>query len=154
MIKKKYSIAEHDFVVEWADRWFQLNQLLWDLFRFHETPSPPPLTEIQELKYQGLRCWFIDHELQFIPFWQDFWESLHPGDKETADIMNADDIIETLSSFCYHPENLYRLVYGLGIQSEIDHWLPNEERAWKKMLDLTQISCLVTAFTHWIDEGK
>ena len=64
------------------------------------------------------------------------------------------DIIETLSSFCYHPENLYRLVYGLGIQSEIDHWLPNEERTLKKMMDLTQISCLVTAFTHWIDEGK
>ena len=78
-------------------------------------------------------------------------ELLHPGNGETADIMNADDIddiIETLSSFCYQPENLYRLAYGLGIQSEIDHWLPNEDQAWKKTMDLTQISCLVTAFTQ------
>ena len=66
--KKQYSTAECNFVVEWADRWFQFNQLLYDLFKFNETPSPPPPTEVVELNYQSLR-WFIDHEPQVIPLW-------------------------------------------------------------------------------------
>ncbi len=52
--RKQYSTAECDFVVEWADRWFQLNQLLYDLFKFNETPSPPP-PKVVELNYQSLR---------------------------------------------------------------------------------------------------
>ncbi|MFC1907105.1 hypothetical protein ACFLW8_03360 [Chloroflexota bacterium] len=148
-MEKQYSTAECDFAIEWADRWFQLNQLLWDLFRFDETPSPPPPTENQELKYQDLHLWFINHEPQFTPLWRDFWESLHAGEKGAADVMTADGYVEILSSFCYHPQNLHHLVCKLGIQNEMDRWLPNEEKAWKKMMDLTQISHLVKAFSHW-----
>jgi len=55
LITKKYPVIEHNFVYDWADRWFQLGILLLDLFRFDETPSPPPPTEIEEINYQNLR---------------------------------------------------------------------------------------------------
>ena len=75
MITKKYSAIEQNFVYDWADRWFQLGSLLWGLFRFDETPSPPPPTEVEEINYQNLRFWLVDHEAQFIPLWRDFYES-------------------------------------------------------------------------------
>lgn len=37
-----------------------MGTLLLDLFRFDETPSPPPPTEIEEINYQNLRFWFVD----------------------------------------------------------------------------------------------
>jgi len=60
LAKKRYSALEGELVFQWVDRWFQLGRLLLDLFRFDETPSPPPPTEIDEINYQGLRFWFID----------------------------------------------------------------------------------------------
>jgi hypothetical protein len=37
--------------------------------------SPPPPTFIQEIEYQRLRFWLIDHQAQFIPLWREFYES-------------------------------------------------------------------------------
>mgnify|MGYP001030301416 CR=1 FL=1 len=165
--KKQYSTAESDFIVEWADRWFQLNQLLYDLFKFDETPSPPPPKEPEELNYQSLRRWFIDCESQIMPLWREFWGSLDwpsllDDEQEITENLDAvdgilrniftDEFIEVFSSFFYDPENLFWLICGLGIQSRMDIWLPNEELAWKKMTELLQISNLVVAFVHWIQE--
>ncbi len=66
-----------------------MGQLIFDLVGTYEPPwSPPPPTNVDEIKYQSLRLWFIDHEPQFIPLWRDFYESqdwaLHPGNAESA----------------------------------------------------------------------
>ena len=155
MITKKYSAVDQNFVYDWADRWFQLNTLLLDLFGSDETPSPPPPTEIDEINYQNLRFWLIDHEAQFIPLWRDFYDAqdwaLHLGDEEIADMPDAEKYIENPFFFCYRPENLYRLVQGLGIQSGIDIWEPSEHWSWEVTMKLLDMSKRVVEFFKWID---
>ena len=155
MITKKYSQTEHNFVSKWADKWFQLVTLILDLFRFDETPSPPPPTEIEELNYQSLRFWFIDHEAQFIPLWRDFYElqdwALHPGDEEIADMPDAEEYIENPFLCCYRPENIYRLVQELGIQSGIDIWEPSDHLSWEVTIHLLHMSKRVVEFFNWMN---
>jgi len=155
LITKKYSAIDQKFVYDWADRWFQLGTLLLDLFRFDETPSPPPPAEIEEINYQNLRFWLIDHEAQFIPLWRDFYNAqdwtLHPGDEEIADIPDAEEYIENPFFFCYRPENLYRLIQELGIQSGIDIWEPSEHWSWEVTMKLLDMSKRVVEFFKWID---
>ena len=157
MIEKKYSAKEHEFVFEWVDRWFQLGQLIFDLVGTDESPwSPPPPTDVDEIKYQSLHLWFIDHEPQFTLLWKDFYDSqdwaLHLGDDEIADMPDADKYIENPFFFCYRPENLYRLVRELDIQSGIDMWEPSRHRAWTAALDLLQMDHRVVEFFKWIDD--
>ena len=140
MAKKRYSAFEGELVFQWVDRWFQLGRLLWDLFRFDETPSPPPPTEIDGINYQGLRFWFIDHESQFRPLWRDFYRSqdwvLRPDGDLIAEIRDAEYVLENAFFCWYGPENLYQLVHALDIQSGIDIWEPSEHRAWTAMMRL------------------
>lgn len=156
MIKKQYSATEHKFVFQWVDRWFQLGRLLWDLFRFDKTPSPPPPTELDEINYQELRFWFIDHESQFRPLWRDFYKSqdwaLHPGGDLIAEIRDAEYVLDKVIFCWYGPENLFRLVYALDIQSGIDIWEPSEHRAWTAMMDLLRMDTTIVEFYEWIDE--
>ena len=157
MIEKRYLVKEHDLVFEWVDRWFQLVQLIFDLVGTDEPPwSPPPPTDLDEIKYQSLRFWFINHEPQFVPLWRDFYESqdwaLRPGDDEIADMPDADKYIENPFFFCYRPENLCRLVRELDIQSGIDMWEPSRHRAWTAALELLQMDHRVIEFFKWIDD--
>ena len=157
MASKRYSVTEHDFVYDWVDRWFQLITLIYDLIGTDEPPwSPPPPTDLDEISYQRLRLWFINHEAQFKPIWRDFYESqdwaLHPGDDELVDMPDADKCIENPFFFYYHPENLYRLVQELDIQSGIDIWEPSRHRAWTVAVELLQIGKRVVEFFEWIDD--
>lgn len=155
MIKGQYLAKERQFVFQWADRWFQLVSLIYDLIRTDRSPkSPPPPTELDEINYQSLRFWFIDHEEQFKHLWKDFYESqdwaLHPGDDELADIPDADKYLENPFFFCYGPENLYQLVRELDIQSGIDLWEPSAHRAWTAAKELLQMGKRVVEFHDWI----
>ena len=157
MIEKKYSDTEREFVFQWVDRWFQLVSLIYDLIRTDRLPpSPPPPTELDEINYQSLRFWFIDHETQFIPLWRDFYEAqdwaLHPGDDELADLPDAEEYLKNPFFFCYRPESLYRLVQELDIQSGIDLWEPSEHRAWTAAMELLRMDKRVVEFFKWIDE--
>jgi len=111
-----------------------LGFLICDLVRTGRSPPSSPPTELDEIHYQRLRFWLIDHEPQFIPLWRDFYNAqgraLHPDDDELAHIPDADKYLENPFFFCYKPENLYRLVKELDMQSGIDIWEPSEHRAW------------------------
>jgi len=131
--------------------------LIIDLFATDEQPwLPPPPTDLDEIKYQNLRFWFIDHEPQFIPLWRVFYESqdwaLQPGDTEIADMPDADKYIENPFFLYYRPENLYRLVQELDIQSGIDLWEPSQQRAWTAAIELLQIDGRVVEFFNWVRE--
>ena len=157
LIEKRYSLAEREFVFQWVDRWFQLVSLIYDLIRHDRSPpSPPPPTELDEINYQSLRFWFIDHEEQFKPLWKDFYESqdwaLQPGDDDIMDMPDADKYLENPFFFCYRPENLYRLVRELDMQSGIDLWEPSEHWAWMAAMELLQMDKRVVQFFEWIDE--
>ena len=86
MIEKRYSATEHNFVFDWATKWFELTDLIIEVTGTDEPPwSPPPPTELDELNYQRLRFWFIDHEAQFIPIWQDYYPSQEWATRESDD---------------------------------------------------------------------
>lgn len=54
MDKKLYSTMERDLVFEWADRWFQLGQLIIDLVGTDEPPwSPPPQQNLMRLNIKA-----------------------------------------------------------------------------------------------------
>ena len=155
MNKKHYSDTERDFVFQLVDRWFQLVSLIYDLIRFDgPSPSPSPPTEPDEINYQSLRSWFMDHQLQFAPLWRDFYESqdwnLHPGDDLIAEIRDAESGLENAFFCWYGPKNLYMLfqVCVLDIQSR----KPSELRAWTAAMDLLRMDKIVIKFCEWIDE--
>jgi hypothetical protein len=156
LIKKQYSATEYEFAFQWADKWFQLVTLILELIGTDEPPwSPPPPSELDELNYQSLRFWFIDHEEQFKPLWRDFYEckerALREGNDEVTDVPDTDEYVEDPFSYCYQPENLYRLVRELDIQSGIDLWEPSRHRAWTAAVELTQMCKIVVEFFNWID---
>jgi len=76
---------------------------------------------------------------------------LHPGDEEIADMPDAEEYIENPFFCCYRPENLYRLVHELDIQSGIDIWEPSEHQAWAVMMELLHMSKRVVEFFEWIN---
>lgn len=132
-----------------------MGRLIYDLIRFDRSPpSPPPPTELDEINYQSLRFWFINHEEQFKPLWRSFYESqdwdLYTDDNESTDIPNADEFLENLVFCCYRPDNLYRLVRELDIQSGIDIWEPSEHRAWTAVMELLRMDAVIVKFHNWI----
>lgn len=157
MGNKQYSPLQLDLVYDWTEKWFQLVDLIFKLVRTDRSPpSPPPPTELDEINYQRLRFWLIDHEPQFIPLWQDFYRSqdwaLQPGDDKLASVPDSDEYLENPFFFCYHPENLYELVRELDIQSGIDMWDPSKRRAWTAAMLLLQMDIRVVEFFEWIDK--
>lgn len=155
MPKKLYSYEERDFVIDWADKWFQLVSLIYDLIRFDKSPPPPLLpTELDEISYQSLRSWFIDHQLQFAPLWRDFYGSqdwdLHLVDGLIAEIHDAERCLENPFFVCYGPKDLYTLVqvFVLDVQSKE----PSEHQAWASTMVLLSMDKIVVKFCDWIDE--
>jgi hypothetical protein len=134
--RRLYSPAECDLVDDWADKWLELIKLINEVTGIDEPPwSPPPPTDLEELQYQSLRFWFLDHQDQFVPLWEHFyqcqaWASHQDYNKEDiADLKDLDEYLENPFLFFYKPENLYRLARQLDLQSGIDIWEPSEYRA-------------------------
>ena len=65
---------------------------------------------------------------------------------------DADKYIENPFFLYYRPENLYRLVQELNIQSGIDLWEPSQQRAWTAAMELLQIDGRIVEFFNWVRE--
>ena len=96
MDKKLYSSVERELVFDWSDKWIKLIGLINEVTGTDGTPwSPPPPTDLEELQYLGLRFWFIDHQAQFVPLWEDFYECQEWAshqDYNNRDIADLEDI--------------------------------------------------------------
>jgi len=64
-------------------------------------------------------------------------------DEAITDIPDADKYFENPFFFCYQPENLYRLVRELDMQSGTDIWDPSRHRSWTAAVELTATVFLV-----------
>ena len=96
MDKKLYSSTEQELVSDWADKWFELSYLINKLIWTDDPPwTTPPPTELDELEYQRLRFWFIDHQEQFIPIWEDFYNCKKRVCTEGLIIENVKEFLET-----------------------------------------------------------
>ena len=118
-----------------------------------EPPFSAPLpTDLDELNYQRLRFWLIDHEHWFVQLWQDF-------DSNQESIANApeqadSDLSELLNnpfSICYRPENLYMLAHKLDMQIGIDIWEPDEYRARVDYSVMIQMGKRMKDFLDWVE---
>jgi len=166
MDRKLYSSTERDLIYDWCENWIKLIGLINEVTGMDEPPwSPPPPTDLEELHYQSLRVWFIDHQAQFVPLWKDFyeeWASHQDFDSEgIVDPYNNDDIadlpdiekyLENPFFFFYKPENLYQLAQQLDLQSGIDLWEPSEYRASKIRPIIIRMGRIMIEFMDWIDE--
>jgi hypothetical protein len=132
MEKTTYTPADRKLVDEWTEKWLALIRLINDVTGTDEPPwSPPPPAEIDEIAYQSLRFWFMDHEAQFVPLWKEFYESRDwhsPKLKDNSEEDFPQKYLDNPFLFFYEPENLYRLAQHLDLQSGIDIWEPSEYR--------------------------
>jgi len=120
--------------------------------------SPPPPTDLEELQYQSLRLWFIDHQALFVPLREDVYEcqewASHEDYKneDIADLEDIDKYLENPFLFFYKPENLYQLARQLDLQSGIDMWEPSEYRASVIRPIIIRMGRIMIEFMDWINE--
>jgi hypothetical protein len=124
--------------------------------------SPPPPNIDDELKYQGIRQWFLEHQEQLLPIFHRFLDDSYIKTADNNDINLEEDINdgdlalpykyqENLFLLFYEPENLYRLVKHLGLQCGIDIWEPSEKEAGFVRSTVIGISNKMVEFTDWAD---
>ena len=110
MARETYSRVEGDLVSDWAASWLELVGFVNEITGT-EDPAylPPPPTNIDELKYQSLRSWFMEHQARFVPLWNDFYQ-----DRSSRRYWGIDDVVdEELSRVTnyYDSERLSRIVW-------------------------------------------
>ncbi len=153
--ERAYSPAEQDLIYDWSHNWLQLIELINNATRPGQAPSSPPPTELEELEYQRLRFWLIDHQAQFTPLWMEFYQS-HDWAITQGKIEEEGDLpqryLENHFVYFYEPENLYKLAQQLELQSGVDIWEPNENRASMMRPLLIRLGQLMIEFMDWIDE--
>ncbi|MFC2039862.1 hypothetical protein ACFLTW_01630 [Chloroflexota bacterium] len=141
------SIENKDLIDEWIEMWYAIIELVNNV----TGPDELPPTLSDELEYQCLRSWLIDHQWQFLPLWKAACESSN----WEYFIYRTDRVWESFKSLglCfYEPENLYRLAQQLHLQSGIDIWEPSEDvtKQWRPFF--FALPELMTEFRDWIEE--
>ena len=74
MCDKPYFPTERDLIFDRTYKCLELIDLINETTGTDEPPwSPPVPTDLEELHYQQLRFWFIDHQAHFVPLWTGFY---------------------------------------------------------------------------------
>jgi len=157
MVNKLYSNVDRELVFDWSEKWIKFIGLINDVTGTDEPPwSPPPPEELEELQYQSLRFWFMEHQAKFIVLWDDYYREWAPEqDYNNEDIADLEDIDEYLNNpflFFYKPENLYQLARQLALQSGIDMWEPSEYRVSVIRPVIIRMGRIMIEFMDWISE--
>lgn len=121
------------------------------------TGDPEPPTDLDELRYQSLRLWFVDHQDQFVPLWEHFYKcqgwALHEDhDKNMTILPDTSKYLKNPFLYFYGPENLYRLAQQFDLQCGIDIWEPSEYRASIIRPILVRTGEIMVDFVDWIGE--
>ncbi len=156
MKKRWHSFTEQELVYECCDKWLEFTELINNTTGTEVLVSPPPPTEVDEIKYQRLRFWLIDHQAQFTPLWREFyrshaWAQTASKNDEEGDLPQR--YLENHFLFFYEPENLYELAKQLELQSGTDIWEPSETRACEMRPLLIGLGQLMIEFMDWIDRS-
>ena len=87
MCDKPYFSTERDLIFDWTYKCLELIDLINETTGTDELPwSPPVPTDLEELHYQQLRFWFIDHQAHFVPLWTGFYGCQDQASHEGCDI--------------------------------------------------------------------
>ena len=148
---KLYSLTQRDAAIDWTEKWFELSIQVIDVTSTDEPPYSAPLPrELDEINYQRLRFWLKDHEIQFVPLWQDFQANQDWAVKNN--IEEKDDLLKNPFSCLYAPENLYQLAKEFDLQSGIEVWEPSKLRANEANSIIIHMGKRMAEFVDWIDE--
>ena len=159
MYQKLYSFADQCLIDDWADKWFELSNLINGLIWTDDPPwTTPPPTDVDELKYQRLRFWFIDHQEQFIPIWADYFNCKSRVCTEgliienVEEFLDTDEFIKNPFHLFYRAENLHRLAQQLELQSGVDIWEPSHNYASATMSLIIFLGKIMIELIDWVDE--
>jgi len=149
-----YSTQERDLVHDWASKLLELIELINNVTGLDEPPwSPPPPTEIEELRYLDLHFWFLSHQEQFASLWDDFIAN-QPG-ACSQNNNNPDDFPEKYLKnpflYFYEPENLYEMAKQSYLQSGTEIWEPSEQAARLLRPLLIKMGKKMIEFGDWMD---
>ena len=149
---KTYSTADVDLVLEWSQKYFELNALINKVFGSENFKNPPCMPSFEnEIEYQRLRFWFRKNHDKFVPIWADFCSS-HGNSIEF--IPNSYQMEYTKNPFLYYygPDDLLDLADTMGATITADTQDSNKE-AVELMLNITnRFSWTVINMAHWIGE--
>jgi hypothetical protein len=153
-----YSNANRDLVYEWSENWLALIELINNITGTTLPPFSPPLpAEIDEITYQSLHFWLMDHEARFLPLWKEFYDSRDwhpPKSRDSSDEDFPQKYPENPFLFFYEPENLCHLAQHLDLQSGINIWEPSECRARIIRPIFIRLGELLLEFLDWVDKGE
>ena len=154
-----YSSTEEELVSDWADKWFELSYFINGLIWTGDPPwTTPPPTEANELEYQRLRFWFIDHQKYFIPIWAGYYNCRRrvcTKDfiiEDVEEFLDTDEFIKNPFHLFYRAENLHRLVQQLELQSGVDIWEPSHNYASMTMSLMILLGKIMIELIDWVDE--
>ena len=140
-------------------KWFELSNLINDLIWTDDPPgTTPPPAEVDELEYERLRFWFIDHQEQFILIWADYYNCKSRVCTEDFIIENVeeflatDEFIKNPFYLLYRAENLHRFAQQLELQSGVDIWEPSHNYASATMSLIIFLGKITIKLIDWVDE--
>jgi hypothetical protein len=159
LYKKLYSFADQCLIDDWADKWFELCTLINGLIWTDDPPwTTPPPTDVDELKYQRLRFWFIDHQEQFTPIWADYYNCKSRvctedfAIKNVEEFLDTDEFIKDPFHLFYRAENLHGFAQQLELQSGVDIWEPSHNYASATMSLIIFLGKIMIELIDWVDE--
>ena len=155
MCGKPYSSIERDLVSDWAGKWLELIKLINEVTGTDEPPwSSPPPTETDEIRYLGLRFWFLNRQQQFVPLWNDFCASQHWADSQNNGDLGdfPEKYLENPFLYFYEPEDFYQLAQQLELQSGTRIWEPSGYVACRLRPLLIEMGRRMIEFMDWMNE--
>ena len=149
---KTYSKADVKMILEWVDKYFEVNTLITNVICGNNLAAFPTIPSFEnELEYQRLRFWFLKNQDDFVPIWADFCVS---RGRSTECAVNIDKMGYRKNPFLYYysPDNLLDLINTIGFTITVDIWNPDEQ-ILESALNITQrFSRLVVHLRYWIGE--
>jgi hypothetical protein len=98
-----------------------------------------------------LRKWFIDHEVEFIPIWSEFWQDKAPK-LDSIDTIEGIEYFENPFLMQYQSDNLCQLAHCLGITKSSDNWEATQKAVDMVLGITTTFSIKVLQFMQYIGE--
>lgn len=137
-----------EFIEGWLDRWHALSDLLIEILQPDRLCKP---NELDELRYENLRSWFIANEPQFFPLWNRYYRShdwtLDIDEDLVQQIQDADKCLENPFRHFYMFENLDSLLHCISGSSER---YPTEIEAWDTTIALYNVDSLaISCFAYY-----
>ena len=144
-----FSETDIEFVEEWADRWRDLFDLLFEAVRTDNKPGNlyRKPNQLDESRYTYLRSWFVAHESQFIPLWREYTKSqdwsLDISEDIIQEIRDVETLFDDLFGLIYAHESLDDFLHNT---SDSKDCYPTETQAWSVATALLQLDLLAAEF--------